>query len=63
MLDSLVGIIFDTICGGIGHHFVKFVTLGRVDLDWGEGSGSVLAQWVGVFVLVGLGVIVGTFAL
>ncbi len=61
MLDFLVGLIFDTICGWIGHQFVRLVTLGRVDLDWGDGSESVAAQWIGVFVLVGLIFMISTF--
>ena len=61
-MHFLVEIIFDTVCGWIGHHFVKLITLGRVDLDWGGGSESVIAQWVGVFVLVGLLVLIAALA-
>ncbi len=58
MMQALVEIIFDTVCGWIGYQFVKLVTLGRIDLDWGEGSESVLAQWIGLFVLVGSTVLI-----
>ena len=60
MMQSLVEIIFDTVCGWTGHHSVKLLTLGRIDLDWGEGSESVLAQWIGLFVLVGLTVLIAS---
>ena len=53
MMQLLIGIIFDTACGWIGHTAVKLLTFGRIDLDWGQGSESVLAQWIGLFVLVG----------
>ena len=53
-MQILMEIIFDTACGWIGHTAVKLLTFGRIDLDWGKGSESVIAQWIGLFVLVGL---------
>lgn len=44
-----VEILFFTVCGFIGHVVVKALTLGKVDLDWGRGSESVLAEWLGFF--------------
>lgn len=43
-MHFLAEIIFDTVCGWIGHHFVRLITLGRIELDWGKGSESVIAQ-------------------
>lgn len=60
MMQLLVEVIFDTVCGWVGHATVKLLTLGRVDLDWGEGSDSVVARWIGLFVLVGLTVLAFT---
>ena len=55
MLNFIVGLIFHTVCGWIGATFVKIITFGRVDLDWGEGcTESILAEWTGLLVLVGL---------
>ena len=55
MLNFIVGLIFHTFCGSIGATFVKIITFGRVDLDWGEGcTESILAEWTGLLVLVGL---------
>lgn len=52
VLELIVRFLFFTLCGWIGHIVVKVVTLGRVELDWGRGSESVLAEWVGLlFVL------------
>jgi hypothetical protein len=51
----IVDIIFHTICGWIGATFLKPITFGRIDLDWGEGCcESILAEWTGLVVLVGL---------
>jgi len=49
--EFIVEILFFTVCGWVGHIVVKAVTLGRVDLDWGRGSESVLAEWLGFFFL------------
>lgn len=53
----LVQIIFHQVCGWVGGNVVKALTFGRVDLDQGKGcSESVLAEWIGLLVLVGLSV-------
>lgn len=61
-MHFLVDIIFHEVCGWIGAAFLRIITFGRVDLDWGEGdSESILAEWTGLLVLVGL--IVSAFLL
>jgi len=55
MLQFIVDLIFHNVCGWIGATFLKIITFGRIDLDWGEDcSESVLAEWIGLLVLVGL---------
>ncbi len=44
--------MFYTVCGWFGHIVVKVVTLGRVDLDWGSDSESVVSECIGFFFLV-----------
>jgi len=49
ILEFIVECLFFTVCGWIGHVIVKAVTFGKVDLDWGSGSESVLTEWLGFF--------------
>lgn len=58
ILEFIVEYLFFTICGWIGHVVVKALTFGKVDLEWGSGSESVLTEWLGLFfVLVVAGLI------
>jgi hypothetical protein len=43
--------IFIHICGWVGHAFLKLITLGRLNVDPDRGSESVLAEWIGLLVL------------
>jgi hypothetical protein len=45
-------------CGWVGHIFVKAVTLGKVNLDWGRSSESAVTEFIGVSVLVALAVLI-----
>lgn len=55
MMHFLIDIIFHEVCGWVGATFLKIITFGRIDLDWGEGcTESILAEWTGLLVLVGL---------
>ena len=49
ILGFIVECLFFTVCGFLGHIVVKAVTFGKLDLDWGPGSASVLAEWLGCF--------------
>jgi len=54
-MNFLIDILFHEVCGWVGATFLKVITFGRIDLDWGEGcSESILAEWTGLLVLVGL---------
>lgn len=51
MIESLVEILFYSLCGWVGHIAVKIFTLGKVDLDYGDTSDGCVAEWIGVVVL------------
>src|SRR5437867_4276472 len=51
ILEFIVECLFFTVCGWIGHTVVKVIAFGKVDLEWGSGSESVLAEWLGLFFL------------
>ena len=54
-MHYLIDIIFHEVCGWIGATFLKIITFGRIDLDWGDGcTESILAEWTGLLILVGL---------
>jgi hypothetical protein len=56
VLEFILECLFYTVCGWVGHVVVKAITFGRVELDWGTSSESVLTEWIGlVFVLVVVG--------
>ena len=60
-MNFIIDLIFHTICGWVGATFLKIITFGRIDLDWGEGcTESILAEWTGLLVFVGLIVLVLT---
>ena len=57
-MNFLIDIIFHDVCGWVGATFVKIISFRRVDLDWGEGcSESILAEWIGLLVLVTMAVL------
>ena len=47
----LMEVFLSTVCGWVGYHFVRMVTLGKAELDWGNDSGSLLAEWIGFAVV------------
>jgi hypothetical protein len=62
VLRFIVDLLFHTVCGWIGATFMSAMSLGRIDLDSGDGSSeSVLAEWIGLLVLVGLIVLATVF--
>lgn len=54
----IVECLFHTVCGWIGHLFVKALTFGRIELEWGDGSESVIAEWIGVFIVITAGALI-----
>jgi|GEM_PF-1280467 len=58
MIAFIVEILFFGFCGWLGHVSVKIVTLGKVDLDYGESSESVITEWIGVGVLLAIAMLI-----
>ena len=48
MIAFIIEILFFGFCGWLGHVAVKIFTLGRVSLDYGDNSESVITEWIGV---------------
>lgn len=53
-MDVIALAVFHVVCGWTGHAFVKVVTLGKVDLPWGDDSEGVITEAIGVAVLLGI---------
>lgn len=47
----LIEFVFHTVCGWVGYISVKALTFGKVELDWGDSSESVIAESIGAGVL------------
>ena len=58
LIYLLVQLVFDNICGWVGYITAKTVTLGRIELEWGSSSESVIAECIGGGVLLALAVLV-----
>jgi hypothetical protein len=58
ILEWLLEVVCHTCCGWVGHHFVKLITFGKVDLDYGDSSESVMAEVIGGAVVLGSFVLV-----
>ena len=50
----LLEVLFFTSCGWVGRIFFKVITLGKVELDYGESSEGVITEFIGLAVLVAL---------
>jgi len=57
---SSLHLLFDVVCGWIGHTLVKIVTFGRIRIDWGDSSESILAEAIGAGFLLGVATLVFT---
>jgi hypothetical protein len=58
MIAFIVEILFFGFCGWLGHVAVKIVTFGKVDLDYGDSSESVITEWIGVGVLLAIAMLI-----
>ncbi|TAG08470.1 MAG: hypothetical protein EAZ42_10455 [Verrucomicrobia bacterium] len=58
MISFILEILFFGFCGWLGHVTVKIVTLGKVDLDYGNSSESVITEWIGVGVFLAIAMLV-----
>ncbi len=51
IVEFILECLFFTVCGWIGHVVVKLITFGKVDLEWGAAAESMLAEWIGLFLV------------
>lgn len=49
---------FYVACGWFGHALVKVITFGKVDLEWGGDSESVVAEIIGIVALLFIGLVI-----
>ena len=47
LVEWFIEVIIHTSCGWLGHHFVRLITFGKVELDYGDSSESNLAEVIG----------------
>jgi hypothetical protein len=50
-MPLIIEILLHTVCGWVGHVTVKAITFGKIDLDWGKSSESILTEAIGAGVL------------
>jgi len=58
----LIDIVFSSICEWVGYVTIRILTMGRVKLDWGRGTESVMAEAIGIIVLLMIGIGAAAFA-
>ena len=58
VIQLLIEVLFYTVCGWVGHIVVKAATFGKVDLDWGKTSESVITEYIGAGVLIALAMLI-----
>jgi len=58
MISMILDLLFFGFCGWVGRVTVKVVTFGKVELDDGDSSGSILTECLGAGVLLALAMIV-----
>jgi len=58
MIAFILEILFFGFCGWLGHVAVKILTFGRVNLDYGDSSESVITEWIGVGVLLAIAMLI-----
>lgn len=61
VIHLLIEFVFDTICGWVGYITVKAVTLGKVELERGDSSESVITECIGGGVLLALAMLFSLF--
>jgi hypothetical protein len=58
LIQFLIEHVFYTICGWVGYITVKVVTFGKVELDWGNSSESIITGYIGAGVLLALAMLI-----
>jgi hypothetical protein len=56
MIEFFVDCLFHILCGWIANLVVRVITLGKVNLEWGSCSESIVPETIGVIFLLLLGV-------
>jgi uncharacterized membrane protein YeaQ/YmgE (transglycosylase-associated protein family) len=60
LIHLLADLVFSTICGWLGYISVKAVTFGKVELDWGNSTESIITECIGAGVLLALAVLISS---
>lgn len=58
IVGLIIEVLFHSGCGWIGNFAVKVVTFGKVDLETGDSSETILTECLGAGVLIGVAVVV-----
>jgi hypothetical protein len=58
VIHLLIEFLFSTVCGWVGYISVKAVTFGKVELDRGNLSESIVTECIGAGVLLALALLV-----
>jgi hypothetical protein len=58
VIQVLIELVFHTICGWVGYITVKAATFGKVELDWGNSSESIITECIGAGVLLSLAMLI-----
>ena len=58
MIAFIVEILFFGFCGWLGHVTVKIVSLGKIDLDYGDSAESVITEWIGAGVFLAIAMVI-----
>ena len=61
VIEWMIEILFHTCCGWIGQIFVKLITFGKVELEYGDSATSTLGEWIGAGLLLAALVVVLLF--
>ncbi|MDA7888343.1 hypothetical protein N9A86_03055 [Akkermansiaceae bacterium] len=58
LIDILFQTLFQTCCGWLGHWVVRILTLGKVQIEYGDETSSCLAGITGVIFLIAVGMLI-----
>lgn len=56
MIEFLIQCLFYIVCGWTGNLVVRVITLGKVNLEWGADSDSIVTEAIGMIFLLLLGI-------
>jgi uncharacterized membrane protein YeaQ/YmgE (transglycosylase-associated protein family) len=58
VIHLLIEFLFSTVCGWVGYISVKAFTFGKVDLDRGNSSESIVTECIGAGILLALAMLI-----